>query len=83
MEKRVTRIDKNGEEITKNISYILNLYIAQDLWQAHCQILSIIFQKELRELNVISDTIIKIMKHAELNISIATFFLNTQILKII
>ena len=44
MEKEVTRSDKNGEKITKNISY--NLLIAQDLWQAHYQILSIILLKE-------------------------------------
>ena len=48
-DKQVTKIDKNGEEIIKNISYIL-LYldsmIVQDLCQAHYQILSIIFLKE-------------------------------------
>ena len=32
VEKEVTRIDKNGEEITKNISYTYySLLIAQDL----------------------------------------------------
>ena len=36
MEKEVTRIDKNGEEITpKNLTYY-NLLRMQDLWQAHC-----------------------------------------------
>ena len=45
MEKKVTRIDKNGEEMTKNISYILQFIVAQDLWQAHYQILSIICLK--------------------------------------
>ena len=30
MEKYVTRIDKNGEEMTK-----INLLIAQDFWQAY------------------------------------------------
>ena len=44
IEKEVTRIDKNGEQITKNIYYILTLLIAQDFWPAHYQILSIIFQ---------------------------------------
>ena len=34
IEKEVTRIDKNGEEIAKNLKYY-NLLIAQDLWQAH------------------------------------------------
>ena len=60
-----------------------NLLIAQDLWQFHCQILSIIFLKELVELNVNSDRIIKDVKHVELNLSIATVFWNTRTLKMI
>ena len=36
-----------------------NLLIAQDLWQAHYQILSIIFRKEFIELNVNKNMIIK------------------------
>ena len=55
----------------------------QDLWQVHYQILSIIFLKKFIELNLNSDTMIKNAKHVKLNISIATVFLNTQILKII
>ena len=39
-----------------------NLLIAQDLWQAHYQILSIIFPKEFIKLNVNTDTIIDNMK---------------------
>ena len=58
-----------------------NLLIAQDLWQASYQIFSIIFLKEFIELNVNSDMMIKNVKHVELNIIIATVFLNTQILK--
>ena len=42
-----------------------------------------IFLKEFIELNVNSDTMIKNVKRVELNISIATVFLNTQILKMI
>ena len=38
IEKEVTRIDKNWAEILQKL-------IAQDLWQAHCQISSIIFWK--------------------------------------
>ena len=60
-----------------------NVLIVQDLWQAHYQILSIIFLKEFTKLNVNTDTIIKNVKLAELNIGIATVFLNTQTLKII
>ena len=60
-----------------------NLLIVQDLWQASDKILSIIFLKEFIELNVITDMIIKNMRLVELNISIVTVFLNTQILKMI
>ena len=38
-QKKVTRIDKNGKEVTKNISYILQFTIGQDLWHAHYQTL--------------------------------------------
>ena len=72
-------IDKNRGEIAKNV-YVTyyNLLILQDLWQAHYQILSIIFLKEFIELNVNLDTKIKNVKHVKLNIlSIATVFLNT------
>ena len=60
-----------------------NLLIAQDLWQAHCQILSIIFLAEFIKLNINADTMIKNVKLAELNKNIATVFLNRQTLKII
>ena len=59
-----------------------NLLTAQDFWQVRYQILSINVLKEFIELNVNLDTMIKDVKHVELNISIATIFLNTQILKI-
>ena len=54
-----------------------NLLIAQGLWQAHYQIVSIIFQKEFIKLNVNMDAMIKNVKLVELNVSIATVFLNT------
>ena len=57
--------------------------MAQGLWQIDYQILSIIFLKEFRELNVNFDTMIKNVKHVELNINIATVFLNAHILKMI
>ena len=37
-------------KITKNISYILQFMIVQDLWQAHYQIFLIIYLKEIIEL---------------------------------
>ena len=56
----MTKIDKNGEEITKKIyRTAYSLLIAQDLWQAYYQILSIIFLKEVIKLNVNTDTVIK------------------------
>ena len=60
-----------------------SLFIAQDLWQAHYQLLSIIFLKEFIELNVNRNMMIKIVKLVELNISIATVSINTKILKMI
>ena len=83
IEKEVTRINKNGEEIKKMYVVYYNLLIAQDLWQAHYQILPIIFLKEFIELNVNTDMMIKNVRLAELKKSIATVFLNIQTLKII
>ena len=60
-----------------------NFLIVQDLQQAHYQILSLIFLKEFITLYVNMDTMTKNVKLAELNINIATVFLNTQILKTI
>ena len=60
-----------------------NILIAQDLWPDHYQILSIIFFDEFIELNINSDMIIKNVRLVELNIIIATCFLNAQTLKII
>ena len=44
--------------------------MAQEFWQAHCQILSTLFLKDFIELNVNSDTMKKNVKHTELNINI-------------
>ena len=60
-----------------------NSLIVQDIWQGHYQILSIIFLKEFIKLNLNTDTMIKNVKFVELNINIATGFLNTQTLKMI
>ena len=81
MEKEVTRTDKNEEEITKNISYILQFIDSAKFMASSYQIiiLSIIFLKEFKELNVNSDTMTKNEKHVELKVSIATVFLNAQI----
>ena len=52
-----------------------NLLIAQDLLQAHYQILFIIFLKKIIELNVNSEAMIKNVKHVKLNVTIVTVFL--------
>ena len=66
--------------MTKTYLADYNLLTAQDLKQPHYQILSIIFLKEFIKLYVNTDTMMKNVKLAELNINIVTFFLNTQIL---
>ena len=53
------------------------LLIAQNLLQAHYQILSRTFLKEFIELNIDTDTMTKNEKLVELSISIATVLLNT------
>ena len=58
-----------------------NSLIVQDLWQARYQILSVIFLNEFIKLNVDTGTVIKKYEIAELNINIATVFLNTQTLQ--
>ena len=60
-----------------------NLLIAQDLWQARCQILSIIFPTEFIKFNVNTDTMLKNVKLVELHTKYTTALLNTQTLKII
>ena len=83
IEKQVTKNDKPGEQITKNICHILQFTDSASLWQVHYQILSIIFLREFIKLNVNLDMMIKNLKHLELNVSIGTVFLNTQNLKMI
>ena len=58
-----------------------NFLIAQDLWRAHYQFLSIIFRKEFIELNVNMDMMIKNVELAELYLNIVNVFMNTQNLK--
>ena len=74
IEKEVTRINKNGEEATRNIFCILQYIDCIRLRQAHYQILSIIFLNEFIELNVNTDMMIKNVKHVTHN---------TQILKMV
>ena len=61
-EKEITRIDKNGEKVTKKYSKYYNLLIVQNSCQAHYQILSAIFLKEFIKLNVNTGAMIQIVK---------------------
>ena len=88
IEKEVTRIGKNGKEITFiYYTYILHFIFyqlsAQNLWQGRYQMLLKIYLKNFIKLKVNLKKATKNVKHVELNISIATVFLNTKILKII
>ena len=83
IEKEVTRIDKFGEKITKNISYLLQFintsrFMASSL-SAPVNNLSEGFIK----LNINTDAMIKHVKLLELQTKYATIFLNTQTLKMI
>ena len=74
---------KMEKKIQKIYLKYQNLLKPQDLWQAHYQILSMIFLKEFIELNVNTEKMIKSMTLVELNIAIATVFWNIQTLKMI
>ena len=69
-----------GQKLQKIYLTYYNLLIVQDFWEAHYQILSVIFLKEFIKLNISTDSD-KNVKHAELNAKIVTVFLNTEILK--
>ena len=83
IEREVTRTDKNGEKITKNICYILQFIDSARFMARFLSNLSIIFLKELIEVNVNTNIMIKNVKLVQLNISIATVFFNRQILRMI
>ena len=59
MKQKQQELIKIKKKLQKIFYTYYNLLIAPDLWQANYQILSIIFLKEFRELNVNTNTIIK------------------------
>ena len=67
-----------GRKLQKPRLIDYSLLIAQDLWQAHYQILLIILLKEFIKLNLNMNMIIENVKLAELNKMIGSFVLNTQ-----
>ena len=82
IEKEVTRIDKNGEEITKNISYILQ-FIDNTRFKASSSNLVNNLSDRILNIKCKHGDEVKNVKLVELNISIPTVFLNMQILKMI
>ena len=82
IEKEVKIIDENGEEITKNISYRLH-FIDSTIFMASSLSNLVKSSLGIHRIKYVTDMMIKIVKLSELNINIATFFLNTQTLKII
>ena len=84
-EKEARRIDKNGEEITKNISPLLQFI---DKARITASSLSNLVNNPSEEIHRIKckfkhDKKKKDKKHVELNINIATIFLKTLFLKMI
>ena len=65
-----------GKKLQNKYYTFYNLLMAQDLWQAHYQNLSIIWQTELINLNV--NTNKKNVKRGNKYIKISSVFLNTQ-----
>ena len=71
-----------GTKLQKIYITYSNSLKKQGLWQAHYQILTIIFLKKFIKLNINTDTMIKNMKLVELHTNCAAVFLNTQTLNI-
>ena len=82
LKTKLQELIKFGKKLQKLNPADYDLLITQYLWQAHCQILLIIFLKKILKLNVNANTMIKNVKLAELNTKIASVFLDTQTLKI-
>ena len=82
-EKEATRIDKDGEKITKNISYILQFVdSARSMASSLSNFLNNL-SEGIHIINLNTNMTIKNVKLIELNISVSIVFLNTQILKMI
>ena len=81
IEKEVTRIDKNGEEITKNISYILQFIDSARFMASSLSNFVYNLSDGVHRIKCKLGHKIKNVKHMELNISTATVFLNIKTLK--
>ena len=80
IEKEVTKIDKNGEEIRKNISYILQFIDSAKFMESS---LSNLVNNLSESIHRIKPKFAHNKKLVELNISIVTVFLNIKSLKMI
>ena len=69
---------KMEKKLQKIYLLFYSLLIAQDLWQVHYLIMSIIYPKNFMGLNVYRNMMIKNVKHVELNMSIAIASYNTK-----
>ena len=83
MEKEIKIINKNGEEVAKNISYILQIIDSARFMTRSLSNPADNLSDGILKLNKNTDMMIKNAKFSELNISIATVFLNPQTLKMI
>ena len=83
IEKEVTRSNKNGAEITKNISYILQFTDSARFMASSLSNLVNNLSEGIHKIKCKHRHGDKNVKLEELNISITTVFLNIQTLKII
>ena len=81
--KELPRIDNDGEEIIKNISYILQFIDSARFMASSLSNLFNNFSPGINRIKCKYGHDDKNVKHAELNINIATVFLNIQTLKMI
>ena len=72
-------LKKSGEEITKNVSYILQFTGSARFMANSLSNLANNLHEGIHRINLSLDTMIKNVKYVELSISIATVFWNTQI----
>ena len=72
IEKEGIRINKMEKKLQKQYFTDYSLLTAQDLWEAHYQILLIILMKDFIKSNVNTDMIIKNVKSVELSIKIVS-----------
>ena len=77
LEKEVTRFDKNGEEIVKDISYILQFIDSARFMTSSWSNLVNNISKGIHRTKCKFEYYDKKVKHVELNIGIATVFWNT------